>query len=187
MRAPTNWCGTTCARCRRAMPQSSGGDPALLEVGALRTRLLLASDVTEAYACVPLAHVVECRADQQVVLDDSFIPTVLHARTARPAGVVYQRAARAAPSARRSARRAGRGDRPGRRRRVRRLPDAAGDQSLRAAAGALRRVRASCIRRACFRSACRRRASWRRSPRRRNGRRSSRPIGTIICGSRSTR
>jgi type VI secretion system protein ImpJ len=61
---------------------SSGGDPALLEVGALRTRLLLASDVTQAYACVPLAHVVECRADQQVVLDESFIPTVLHVRTA---------------------------------------------------------------------------------------------------------
>jgi type VI secretion system protein ImpJ len=61
---------------------SSGGDPALLEVGALRTRLMLANEVTQAYACVPLAHVVECRADQQVVLDDNFIPTVLHARTA---------------------------------------------------------------------------------------------------------
>ena len=61
---------------------SSGGDPALLEVGALRTRLLLASDVTQAYACVPLAHVVECRADKQVVLDENFIPTVLHVRAA---------------------------------------------------------------------------------------------------------
>ncbi|MPY87879.1 MAG: type VI secretion system baseplate subunit TssK [Luteitalea sp.] len=61
---------------------SSGGDLALLEVAALRTRFLLASDVTEAYACLPLAHVVECRSDQQVVLDDSFIPTVLHAQAA---------------------------------------------------------------------------------------------------------
>ena len=61
---------------------SSGGDPALLEVGALRTRLLLANDVTQAYACVPLAHVVECRADQQVALDENFIPTVLHIRPA---------------------------------------------------------------------------------------------------------
>jgi type VI secretion system protein ImpJ len=61
---------------------ASGGDPALLEVGALRTRLLLASEVTQAYACVPLAHVVECRADKQVVLDENFIPTVLHVRTA---------------------------------------------------------------------------------------------------------
>ena len=61
---------------------SSGGEAALLEVGALRTRLLLASEVTQAYACVPLAHIVECRADRQVVLAENFIPTVLHVRTA---------------------------------------------------------------------------------------------------------
>src|SRR5262249_2076704 len=57
-------------------------DPAMLEVGALRTRLMLAKDVTDAYACVPLAHVIECRADRQVVLDEQFIPTVLHVRAA---------------------------------------------------------------------------------------------------------
>ncbi len=61
---------------------SRSGDMALLEVGAMRTRLMLASDVTPAYACVPLAHLVECRADKQVVLDDSFIPTVLDAHAA---------------------------------------------------------------------------------------------------------
>jgi type VI secretion system protein ImpJ len=63
---------------------SSGGDPALLEVGALRTRLMPANEVTPAYACVPLCQVVECRADKQVVLDENFIPTVLHVRTAGP-------------------------------------------------------------------------------------------------------
>ena len=31
---------------------------------------------------MPLAHVVECRADRQVVLDENFIPTVLHVRAA---------------------------------------------------------------------------------------------------------
>ncbi len=61
---------------------SSSGDPAVLEVGALRTRLMLASDATQAYACVPLAHIVESRANKQVVLDDNFIPTVLHVRAA---------------------------------------------------------------------------------------------------------
>lgn len=61
---------------------SNSGDPALLEVGTLRTRLLLASEVSPAYACIPLAHVVECRADRQVVLSESFIPTVMHVRTA---------------------------------------------------------------------------------------------------------
>jgi type VI secretion system protein ImpJ len=58
---------------------STIGDPALLEVAALKTRFLLASDVTQAYACMPLAHIVEARTDKQVVLDEEFIPTVLHA------------------------------------------------------------------------------------------------------------
>jgi type VI secretion system protein ImpJ len=78
---------------------SSAGDPAVLEVGPLRTRLVWASDLTEAYAGVPLAQVVECRADKQVVLDDSFMPTVLHARaagrlaafTAELVGLLHQR------------------------------------------------------------------------------------------------
>jgi type VI secretion system protein ImpJ len=61
---------------------SRSGDVALLEVGSMRTRLMLQSDVTEAYACVPLADLVECRADKQVVLDDSFIPSVLDSRAA---------------------------------------------------------------------------------------------------------
>ncbi|MDP6579397.1 MAG: type VI secretion system baseplate subunit TssK [Vicinamibacterales bacterium] len=61
---------------------SNTGDAALLEVGALRTRFLLASEATEAYACVPVAHVVECRPDKQIVLDEGFIPTVLHVHAA---------------------------------------------------------------------------------------------------------
>jgi type VI secretion system protein ImpJ len=61
---------------------STSGNAAVLEVGALRTRLLFASDVTQAYACIPLAHLIECRSDKQVVLEEAFIPTVLHARAA---------------------------------------------------------------------------------------------------------
>lgn len=61
---------------------SGSGEAVLMEVAALRTRLLLASDVTQAYACLPLAHVVECRTDKHVVLDETFIPSVLHARAA---------------------------------------------------------------------------------------------------------
>lgn len=60
----------------------NGGDTAMLEVAALRTRFLLANDVTQAYACIPLAHIVELRADNQIVLDDNFVPTVLHAGVA---------------------------------------------------------------------------------------------------------
>jgi type VI secretion system protein ImpJ len=61
---------------------SNAADAALLEVGALRTRLLLASEMTDAYACIPLAHVVEGRVDKRVVVEDRFIPTVLDARAA---------------------------------------------------------------------------------------------------------
>jgi type VI secretion system protein ImpJ len=56
---------------------SNTGETALLEVGTLRTKYLLASDVSAAYACIPLVHIVECRSDKRVVLDDTFIPTVL--------------------------------------------------------------------------------------------------------------
>ena len=61
---------------------SAPGSPAIVETGALRTRLLLTRDRTDAWACVPMAHVVEARADAHVVLDDRFMPTVLSARAA---------------------------------------------------------------------------------------------------------
>jgi type VI secretion system protein ImpJ len=48
-----------------------------LEVAALNTRLMANSEPADDFARIPLAHVVECRADRQVVLDDRFIPTVL--------------------------------------------------------------------------------------------------------------
>jgi type VI secretion system protein ImpJ len=57
---------------------SNSGETALLEVAPLRTKFLLDADVTPAYACIPLARIVETRSDKQVVLDDEFIPTVLH-------------------------------------------------------------------------------------------------------------
>jgi type VI secretion system protein ImpJ len=65
---------------------SATGETATVEVAALKIRFLLQADVTEAYACIPLAHVVERRADQQVMLDETFIPTVLCARTAARLG-----------------------------------------------------------------------------------------------------
>jgi len=61
---------------------SDSGNTAVVEVASLRTRLLFESDLTPAYATVPLAHIVECRADKQVVLEERFIPTVLHVRAA---------------------------------------------------------------------------------------------------------
>jgi len=52
------------------------GSTALMQVGGLKTRLLLGSDELGGYASIPVAHVKEAKVDQQVILDDSFIPTV---------------------------------------------------------------------------------------------------------------
>ena len=95
MRARTNWCGMTCARCRRAMRRRAEETRRCSKWGRCARGCCWRATSRQAYACVPLAHVVECRADKQVVLDDNFIPTVLHVRPAGSAGGVYHRAARA--------------------------------------------------------------------------------------------
>jgi type VI secretion system protein ImpJ len=61
---------------------SEGAGTALLEVAPLRTRLMLAHETREGYACLPIAHIVERRADQRVALEERFIPTVLDVRAA---------------------------------------------------------------------------------------------------------
>ena len=61
---------------------ASSGEPALLEVAALRTRLMAERDAADGFARIPIAHLVECRADQRVVLEDRHIATVLDARAA---------------------------------------------------------------------------------------------------------
>ncbi len=61
---------------------SDSNATATLEVSALRSRLMLASEPHEDFACIPLAHVQECRADRLVTLDERFIPTVLNVRHA---------------------------------------------------------------------------------------------------------
>jgi type VI secretion system protein ImpJ len=55
---------------------------ATLEVAALRSRLMLASQPHEDFACIPLAHVQECRADRLITLDERFMPTVLNIQQA---------------------------------------------------------------------------------------------------------
>ncbi|WP_440996019.1 type VI secretion system baseplate subunit TssK [Arhodomonas sp. SL1] len=55
----------------------------LVEVGRLNTRLALEGETLEQYATMPVARVTERRSDGQVVLDESFIPTVTRAGAAR--------------------------------------------------------------------------------------------------------
>lgn len=61
---------------------SDSGVLAPLEVGGLQSRLMLASEPREDFAYIPAAHLLECRADRQVVLDERFIPTVMSSRQA---------------------------------------------------------------------------------------------------------
>jgi type VI secretion system protein ImpJ len=63
---------------------SSGnsGQPALLEVASLRTRLMAERDAADGFARIPITHLIECRADKRVILEDRFIATVLDARAA---------------------------------------------------------------------------------------------------------
>lgn len=59
---------------------ASSPDDALVQVGRLRLSLMKASDVTGAYTALGVAHVVERRADNQVVLQKSYIPPMIHAQ-----------------------------------------------------------------------------------------------------------
>ncbi len=55
---------------------------AVVEVAELHTRLMAASEIGDGFARIPIAHVVEVRADRRVVLDQRFIPTVLDSKAA---------------------------------------------------------------------------------------------------------
>ena len=65
---------------RDVTSDASGMQP--LEVACLRSKLLLADDPREDYVCIPAMHILECRADRVITLDERFIPTVLNARQA---------------------------------------------------------------------------------------------------------
>jgi type VI secretion system protein ImpJ len=76
------------------------GATADIEVECLNVRLMAQSERGEDFARIPLAHVLECRADKQVLLEDRFIPSVLRSGAAprlstylsEVQGLLYQRA-----------------------------------------------------------------------------------------------
>ncbi|NHZ82089.1 type VI secretion system baseplate subunit TssK [Massilia sp. CCM 8695] len=55
---------------------------ALVQVGKLRLRLMLASDAASAHACLGVARVIERRPDKQLVLDPDYQPPSLDLRVA---------------------------------------------------------------------------------------------------------
>lgn len=59
------------------------GQDAPVQLARLALRLVLERDASGAYAAIPLARIIERRADGQVVLDQHFIPTVVNGATQR--------------------------------------------------------------------------------------------------------
>jgi type VI secretion system protein ImpJ len=53
-----------------------------LEVAGMATRLLPDSQPTEGLMQIPLARVIECRADRRVILDEGFMPTAVRTEAA---------------------------------------------------------------------------------------------------------
>ncbi|MFC4729756.1 type VI secretion system baseplate subunit TssK [Coralloluteibacterium thermophilus] len=53
-----------------------------LEVGGMSARLLPQSQPLEGLTRIPVARIVECRADNRVLLDDAFVPTALACQAA---------------------------------------------------------------------------------------------------------
>jgi type VI secretion system protein ImpJ len=53
----------------------------LLRVATLQTQVMV--NAADGFARIPIAHIVECRSDRHVLLDDRFIPSVLDIRAAR--------------------------------------------------------------------------------------------------------
>ena len=55
-----------------------GGGESDVQIGKLRTRLLLQHDHRDEYACLGLARIVERRVDKSLLLDDQLLPPVLN-------------------------------------------------------------------------------------------------------------
>jgi type VI secretion system protein ImpJ len=74
-------------------------DPVPIQVGTLKLQLAPAAEVTNAYACLGVARVLERHSDNRLVLDGGYIPPCLDIRAAPPlarfigelAGLLHQR------------------------------------------------------------------------------------------------
>ncbi|MDQ6620764.1 MAG: type VI secretion system baseplate subunit TssK [Pseudomonadota bacterium] len=61
-----------------------GSPPALIQIGDLRLRLLLESDLTDGWMTLGLARIAEKRPDNALILDEAYIPPTLSLRSCAP-------------------------------------------------------------------------------------------------------
>jgi type VI secretion system protein ImpJ len=66
---------------RDVTSRSAGTAP--MQVGSLKTKLLLESDDQTEYVRIPTAHVVEAKVDKQVMLQERFVPSVCNISAAQ--------------------------------------------------------------------------------------------------------
>jgi type VI secretion system protein ImpJ len=79
---------------------SDNGANGELETANLNMRLMVHSEPSQDFARIPLAHVLECRADKQVILEERFMPSALRVGAAprlatflsEMQGLLYQKA-----------------------------------------------------------------------------------------------
>lgn len=79
---------------------SIGGEPAELQIGSPRFSLLLGRELSDEWTALPVAKIIECKTNKQLILDKDFIPSILssrcypafHAWIVESLGLVYQRA-----------------------------------------------------------------------------------------------
>ena len=50
-----------------------------IQIGRLNLRIMLQRDASEGYACLGLCRIIERRADNRIILDESYVPPTLHA------------------------------------------------------------------------------------------------------------
>jgi len=63
---------------------ADGSNAVPMQVGGLRMRLLLEDDERAEYACLGAGHIVECKVDKQIVLDEKFLPPMLDCQMSAP-------------------------------------------------------------------------------------------------------
>lgn len=56
--------------------------PASIQVSGLNLRLLTSDDDRGDYACLGIARIIESRANRNIILDEAYIPTVMHCQAA---------------------------------------------------------------------------------------------------------
>jgi type VI secretion system protein ImpJ len=63
---------------------AEGSNSVPMQVGGLRSRLLLDADERAEYACLGVAHIIEMKVDKKILLDEEYLPPILDCQASSP-------------------------------------------------------------------------------------------------------